>query len=73
MTLTEAKTMLAALDVALANGEKTIKVAGREVTYFSASEVSDTADRLRRDISSRERCNAGGRCVTVATWTGFKA
>ena len=73
MTLTEARERLAALESAVQSGEKTIKIGGREVTYFDISDVSAEADKLRRDIRCREIRTAGGRCVKVATWTGVKA
>lgn len=73
MTLIEAKAKLAALDAAISSGEKTIKIAGREVTYFDMADLATEADKLRRDIACKERRNAGNRCVTVATWTGCKA
>ncbi len=73
MTLSEAKARLAALEAGLSTGEKTIKIAGREVTYFDLADMATEADKLRRDILCKERRNAGGRCISVATWTGVKA
>ncbi len=72
MTLTEARERLAALEAAVQSGEKTIRIAGREVTYFDISDISAEADKLRRDIRCKETRTAGGRCVKVATWTGVK-
>ena len=68
MTLSEAQAFLAAIELSLASGTKTVERAGRSITYADYDDMRSIADQLRRDIQRRQ----GRPSIRITTWTGAK-